>query len=329
MTITAEKSWGNKGHTPMLLTDEEDNIIWCNHWVKLLFGIEEGLDHLLQLPAGRVLSNYALQARKGSGPYLFSLARDGLSMDVETEMREQETIAFKFHPVSMEWNSMLEMHRFMQDFALESGDRLNNPLTTVLNCLRFIKENAERGDTTGIPQYAEMAIRGAFSMKEFCDRILSLSEEGPCSGSFDLADTLREIMIQRECEDSLEIQGKLPLVRGCPDHARRVLSGLVNLGCQAGKEGICSVKVWSRYRRLAVVGIYPKGAQTRDLRTLTEEFYEGLGFLAARYLLSLMQAQVITDYLGDAGIRVTFVAADAKAENTCISYPSLSRAGEC
>jgi len=41
---------------------------------------------------------------------------------------------------------------------------------------------------------------------------------------------------------------------------------------------------------------------------LTEEFYGGLGLLAARYLLALMQAQLELEFMGDIGIRVTFIA---------------------
>ena len=48
---------------------------------------------------------------------------------------------------------------------------------------------------------------------------------------------------------------------------------------------------------------------------LTEEFYGGLGLMAARYLLSLMQAQIVLNYMGDVGIQVTFLTGDAGFAN--------------
>lgn len=309
------KHWGNNQLTPMLLIDEANYVIWRNHWAEWLFRIDKDKYHLLQLPAGETLAGYADRIRESNDPSLFSLNIEGFAIDVEAGRLGQRVIAFKFHPVALSRDSMLEMHKFMQDFALEAGDRVNNPLTTVLNCLQMMKQDAERGDTTNIPFYAEMAIREAFVMKEFGDWVRRLSEEPPCQEGFDLLSVLKEVLERRACEQSLQVIGEIPLVIGCPDHARSVLGGLVNLSRQAATGGLCSVTVCKRRRHLVTVEIKPQGAQVRDLRMLTEEFYGGLGLLAARYLLTLMQAQIIMDFMGDVGIRVTFLAADARLED--------------
>ncbi|MDD2283517.1 MAG: hypothetical protein PHD92_09065 [Eubacteriales bacterium] len=307
------KFWGNKQLTPMLLIDEANYIYWHNRWAEWLFRIDTDRYHLLQLPAGDTLAGYADSVRKGNDPSLFSLDFEGLAIDVEASRLTNREIAFKFHPVAMSRDSMLEMHKFMQDFALEAGDRVNNPLTTVLNCLQMIRQDAEKGDLASIPLYAEMAIREAFVMKEFGDWVRRLSEEPFCQGVFDLLPVLEEVLERRACEQFLQVIGDIPPVRGCPDHARTVLGGLVNLSRQAAAEGLCSVIVCNRRRHLVTVEINSKGAQVRDLRMLTEEFYGGLGLMAARYLLSLMQAQIVLNYMGDVGIQVTFLTADALA----------------
>ena len=69
------------------------------------------------------------------------------------------------------------------------------------------------------------------------------------------------------------------------------------------------------FRSLVIVEINANQTQVKDLRMLSEEFYGGLGLLAARYLLALMQAQLEMEFMSDVGIRVTFVIANPFAEN--------------
>ncbi|MGI6363235.1 MAG: hypothetical protein ACOX21_05730 [Bacillota bacterium] len=293
---------------PMFLTDEADYIIWSNRLAKWLFSIDKKRNRLVQLPAGESLAIYADRVRQGHEPLLFSLTLEGVCIDVEINSVGEGEIAFKFHPVAMTRDSTLEMHKFMQDFALEAGDRVNNPLTTVLNCLQLIKRDAEAGSTANISLYAERALREAFIMKDFGEWVRRLSEEPPCHDVFDLVQILVEVLTRRACEQYLHVQGDIPPVKGCSEHARVILGGLVNLCRQASSTRTCSITVHTRRRNLVVVEICPQGTQVRDLRMLTSEFYGGLGLMAARYLLALMQAQIIVGFMGNTGIRVTFLA---------------------
>lgn len=297
---------------PMFLTDEADYIIWSNRLAKWLFNINKKRNRLLQLPAGESLAIYADRVRQGHDPSLFSLTLEGTCVDVEINSVGDGEIAFKFHPVAMTRDSTLEMHKFMQDFALEAGDRVNNPLTTVLNCLQLIKRDAEAGSTANICLYAERALREAFIMKDFGEWVRRLSEESPCQDTFDLVQVLKEILTRRACEQSLHVNGEIPLVKGCSEHARVILGGLVNLCRQASSTRTCAITVHTRRRNFVAVEICPEGTQVRDLRMLTSEFYGGLGLMAARYLLALMQAQIIVGFMGDTGIRVTFLAGFAR-----------------
>lgn len=279
---------------------------------KWLFNINKKRNRLVQLPAGESLAIYADRVRQGHEPLLFSLTLEGVCIDVEINSVGEGEIAFKFHPVAMTRDSTLEMHKFMQDFALEAGDRVNNPLTTVLNCLQLIKRDAEAGSTANICLYAERALREAFIMKDFGEWVRRLSEESPCQDTFDLVQVLKEILTRRACEQSLHVNGEIPLVKGCSEHARVILGGLVNLCRQASSTRTCAITVHTRRRNFVAVEICPEGTQVRDLRMLTSEFYGGLGLMAARYLLALMQAQIIVGFMGDTGIRVTFLAGFAR-----------------
>lgn len=299
---------GNMQQTPMFLTDQSDHIIWSNRWAKWLFNIDKKHNYLLQLPAGESLAVYADKVRQGHDPSLFSLILEGVTVDVEINSVSHGEIAFKFHPVAMTRHSTLEIHKFMQDFALEAGDRVNNPLTTVLNCLQLIKRDAEAGSTANISLYADRALREAFVMKDFGEWVRRLSEEPPCQETFDLVQMLKDILARRACEQSLLVNEDIPLVKGCVEHAREILGGLVNLCRQASATRACSVTVRPRRNNLVAVEISPQGTQARDLRMLTSEFYGGLGLMAARYLLALMQAQMVIGFMGDTGIRVTFLA---------------------
>jgi hypothetical protein len=306
---------GKKQLTPMLLVDNANYIVWRNQWAEWLFQLSSDNYHLMQLPVGDVLAGYADKFRIDNGPSLFSVNINGLIMDVEASMiKKRDLISLKFHAVSLSRASMLEMHKFMQDFALEAGDRVNNPLTTVLNCLHMIRRDIENEDFSNISLYTELAIREAFVMKEFGDWVRRLSEEPPSLGAFDLVAVLKEIMERRACEEVLQVKGEIPLVRGCPEHARTVLGGLVNLIRQANVDGRFSVVVCHRFSQLVTVEINALESRVKDLRMLTEEFYGGLGLLAARYLLSLMQAQIEMEYLGDVGMRITFLQANSQGQ---------------
>lgn len=307
MTVDDEKCCCYRQMTPALIVNGSNKVIWRNRWAELLFKIAQGEKHLGQLPDGDAMTAYAERVRKDENSSLLRLNRAGMAIDVEARRQGIESIMFKFHPAALLWDSMLEMHKFMQDIALAAGDRINNPLTTVLNCLELIREGAERGKTKDIPLFAEMAIREAYSMKDFGDWVRRLSEEPPCTEAFDLVAVIREILVRRNCEESLIINKDIPLVKGDCGHASSVLGGLVNLCRQADESGQCWVKICYCRQPLVTLEITPRGPQVRDLRMLTEEFYGGLGLLAARYLLSQMQAQMILDYMGDVGIRVTFL----------------------
>lgn len=302
------KLMGDKQLIPSFLVDKANYVVWSNRWAKRLFNIDKKRKCLLQLPAGESLAVYASSVRHGIGPNLFSINLEDVTVDVEISRVGQGEIAFKFHPVAMSRSSMLEMHRFMQDFALETGDRVNNPLTTVLNCLQLIKRDAQAGSTANISHYVDKALREAFVMKDFGEWVRRLSEEPPCQEAFDLVQILKEVLVRRACEQSLQVNDDIPLVRGCPEHTRDIMGGLINLCRQASSTKSCSVIVSNRRPSLVVVEIYPQGTQVRDLRMLTTEFYGGLGLMAARYLLALMQAQIIMGFMGETGIKVTFLA---------------------
>lgn len=296
---------GDQDLSPMFVVDRKDEVVWRNRWAELLFGNGNTAGHLLQLPAGKALCGYAKQVRAGQAPIVFSIEQQGLALDLEAEKLSEDRIAFRFYPVTMVWGSMLEMNKIMQDFARETAERVNNPLTTILNALEMIRNRAKTADTL---RYAEMAIREADSMRRFGDWVRRLSEEPPCLGDFDLVAALGDVLAERACAESLRVIGDIPRVRGCSEHARVIFGGLVNLCRQAAVGGECSVLVVSRCRQLIAVRLAPRGPRVRNLRLLTEEFYGGLGLLAARYLLALMQAQMTTDLMA-VGIQVTFTAA--------------------
>jgi len=307
---------GKKQLTPMLLVDTANYIVWRNQWAEWLFQLDLDNYHLMQLPAGDVLAGYADKYRNYSGPSLLNVNINGLNMDVEaSRIEKRDLISLKFHAIALSQASTLEMHKFMQDFALEAGDRVNNPLTTVLNCLHMIRRDIENEDFSSISLFTELAIREAFVMKSFGDWVRRLSEEPPCLGAFDLVAVLTEVMEMRACEKFLQVKGEIPLVRGCPEHARTVLGGLVNLIRQANVDGCISVVVRHRFSRLVTVEINALESRVKDLRMLTEEFYGGLGLMAARYLLALMQAQIEMEYLGDVGMRITFLQAESYSKS--------------
>lgn len=307
--------WGDKQLTPMLLIDEEDNIVWSNRWATWLFQVNLKEKNLRQLPTGERLAEYAAWVRKYNAPSLTKAVVKGLSLDVEGRPTGEDSphLILKFHTQFMSRTTMLEMHKFMQDFALEAGDRVNNPLTTVLNCLNMIQRDLQLGKADKLETYVELAIREAHVMKEFGDWVRRLSEEPPFREEFDLLPVLEEVLDRRNCLHHLVVQGEIPLVRGSAEHAALVLGGLVNLMRQASNR-VFSVKVACPDQRLVTVEINSTQGQGKDLRMLSEEFYGGLGLLAARYLLSLMQAQLELEFMGDIGVRVTFINSSSEIE---------------
>lgn len=310
--------WGNKQLTPMLLVNGANQITWRNQWADWLFRIDLGNNDLRHLPAGDVLADYADQVRKYTAPSVISVNVNDLCLDIEGRRTGKDDpaghIILKFHTRYLSRASMMELHKLMQDFALEAGDRVNNPLTTVLNCLHLIERDLQTGNTEKIQTYLELATREAFVMKSFGDWVRRLSEEDPTREVFDLIPVLEEVLDRRGCEKYLDVIGLVPHVKGCSEHAAMILGGLVNLMRQATGDQPFKVKVAARDEHLITVLINSSYAQVKDLRMLSEEFFGGLGLLAARYLLSLMQAQLELEYNGDVGIRVTFVSASAVVE---------------
>lgn len=302
--------WGNKQITPMLLVDDKDQITWRNSWADWLFQNNLRSNDLRQLPAGAILADYAEEVRNNCAPPILSTDFNDLSLDIEGSRVSNGTGGFvilKFHTRFMSRASMMEMHKFMQDFALEAGDRVNNPLTTVINCLHMIERDVKAGNTEKIQTYLELAIREAFVMKSFGDWVRRLSEEPPAGQAYLLIPVLEEVLARRGCEESLEVIGDIPPVKGNAEHAGLVFGGLVNLVRQASGKSPFYLRVHAR-GELVSVEIGTAHSRVKDLRMLAEEFYGGLGLLAARYLLALMQAQLDMEYKGDVGIRVTFIA---------------------
>lgn len=311
--------WGNKQLTPMLLVDDNNQITWRNPWADWLFRIDLGINHLRQLPAGDVLAGYADEVRKYNAPPILTVNINDLNLDIEGRMTVDHSprmVILKFHTRYLSRASMMEMHKFMQDFALEAGDRVNNPLTTVINCLHMIEREVKEGRTEKIQTYLELAIREAFVMKSFGDWVRRLSEESPSREAFALIPVLEEVLVRRGCEGCLEVDEEIPPVRGNAEHVGLIFGGLVNLIRQATGKGVFSLRTSVR-GSLVTVEINTAQARVKNLRMLSEEFYGGLGLLAARYLLSLMQAQLEMEFNGDVGIRVTFVTAKSEVERSC------------
>lgn len=303
--------WGDKQLAPMLFVNAQQRIVWHNRWAKWLFQSSLGNKDLRQLPAGKELAAFAARVRKYRDSLLTRIAIDDLVLDVEGRMMgngNSDLTVLKFHTPFLSRGAALELHKLMQDFALEAGDRVNNPLTTVLNCLNLILRDVRANRTDRLETYVELAIREAHVMKEFGDWVRRLSEEPPLRDGFNLLPVLTEVLDRRNCLHLLDAGEDIPPVQGCPDHARIVLGGLVNLMRQASEDQAFTVRVRPRGRTLVTVEINTQKSQVKDLRMLTEEFYGGLGLLAARYLLALMQAQLELEFMGDIGIRVTFIA---------------------
>lgn len=260
---------------------------------------------------GEILADYADMVRKYTEPPVINVSIFDMVFDVEGRMMgddpSSQLMMLKFHTQYLSRATMLEMHKFMQDFALETGDRVNNPLTTVINCLHMMERGLGNEDEAKLRNYVELAIREAYVMKGFGDWVRRLSEEAPTREVFDPVPVLKKVLDRRNCLDSLVLAGPIPKVRGCAEHAALVLGGLVNLIRQASGKSPFTVTIAPRDCRLVTVEINTSASQVKDLRMLSEEFYGGLGLLAARYLLSLMQAKLELEYRGDVGVRVTFV----------------------
>jgi hypothetical protein len=300
--------WGNKQLTPMVLLDENDVVTWRNKWADWLFKFDISNSNLKQLSAGDILTDYSAMVRKYTDPPLINTIINGMALDVEGRILVDEPsrpLILKFHTPYLPRVAMLEMHKFMQDFALETGDRVNNPLTTVINCLHILERQV--GNDSLMQNFLELAIREAYVMKEFGDWVRRLSEEAPTREVFDLVSVLEEVLDRRGCSEVLQVTDAIPRVMGSAEHSLVVLGGLVNLMRQASATEPFWVKVLPRDRHMVTVEINSKQTRVKDLRMLSEEFYGGLGLLAARYLLSLMQAQLELEFMGDVGIRITFL----------------------
>lgn len=308
--------WGNKQLTPMLLIDEDCNISWHNRWAAWLFKTELSNKNLRQLPTGDRLAVHAAKVREYNAPSVIQIIINGLSLDVEGRLMDESSnlMILKFHTRYLSRPSMLEMHKFMQDMALETGDRVNNPLTTVLNCLNMIQMDLKNNKTEKLETYVELAIREAHAMKDFGDWVRRLSEEPPFGAQFNVLSVMKKVLDRRNCLHYLEAEEDLPLAKGSADHAALVMGGLVNLVRQACGDKDFAVKITTHEQSLIIVEINAPQSRVKDLRMLSEEFYGGLGLLAARYLLSLMQAQLELEFMGDIGVRVTFVSSTVAIE---------------
>jgi len=298
----------------MVLVDETNHIAWSNEWAEWLFRIKLGNNDLRQLSSGEIIMDYTNMVRKYSAPPVLNVSINGIHTDIEGRMMEDNLVILRFHTRYMSRASMLELRKLMQDVALETGDRVNNPLTTVLNCLHMLQrdlgQNNDKAQT-----YIELAIREANVIQGFGEWVRRLSEEPPCREEFDLIEVIQETLDRRGCLDALELVGEIPLVKGCAEHAALVLGGLTNLIRQASSDKDFTVTLSSPEKHMVTVFIDSQHSRVKDLRMLTEEFYGGLGLLAARYLLALMQAQLDLEFLGDVGIRVTFLTANAVVED--------------
>lgn len=307
-------SWGDKQMTPILLVDDNNNIAWFNRWAIWLFQVNLKNKNLRQLSAGKRIAEYAAGVRKYNAPSLADVNVKGLALDVEGRPLDEDSpyLILKFHTRYLSRPAVWEMHKLMQDFALEAGDRVNNPLTTVLNCLNMIQRDIQLGKSDKLETYIELATREAHVMKDFGDWVRRLSEEPPCQEDFDVIAALQEVLYRRNCLHQLKVFGEIPRVRGSAEHATLVLGGLVNLMRQACHDELFTVKVACPEQKLVAVEINTAHGRVTDLRMLSEEFYSGLGLLAARYLLSLMQAQLELEFMGDIGIRIIFVTPSAE-----------------
>lgn len=309
MTVDDDKFGYCRQMAPIVIVDGSNQVIWRNHWAESFFGIVPGAKNFGQLVNGEDMTAYAEKVRRGERLPHIRFTHTGMIFDVEAHHYALNEIVYTFHPTVLLWDSMLEMHKFMQDFALATGDKINNPLTTVLNCLQLIRSCAAEGRNEAIPHYVGMAMREALAMKDFSDWVRRLSEEPLSTEVFDLVTVLKGILANKDFHATLQVAGDVPFVIGDSKHASSVLGSLVNL-CQQrmGKDG-CNVKVFRLWQSLVTVEISPHDPQIYDLRMLIGGFYGGLGLLAVRYLLSQMQAQITLDYKGES-IRVTFLSED-------------------
>lgn len=295
---------GSNRQRPMLLADQDDTIIWHNDWATWLFSNPDLENtNLRQLEQGDVLAEYAARVRSYQCPDAIRLGINTVCLEI-TATLETYGVLFRFHPILLTRPGMLDAHNLMQDFARETGDRVNNPLTTVLNCLHLLQQEIT---TDPARHYLELAIREGYAMKDFGDWVRRLSEEPPALGNFDLVETLRYLLERRGGIWRLEVFSDVPLVRGNEDNAKQVLGGLINLIRQAGGRVPYVIQVDRWADGTVVVEMGSEAPRVKDIRMLSEEFYGGLGLMAARYLLSLMQAHLELDYKSGVGIRVSFL----------------------
>lgn len=298
---------GSNRQRPMLLADNGDTVIWHNDWATWLFSnpIVENTN-LRQLEQGELLADFAAKVRNSQRPGETWTDINSVCVEIAATL-EEGGVLFHFHPVILTRPGMWDSHNLMLDFARETGDRVNNPLTTVLNCLHLLQREIT---TDPARHYLELAIREGYRMKDFGEWVRRLSEEPPALGSFNLVETLRYLLERRGGAWRLEVLADIPPVRGSLDNALQVLGGLINLIRQAGGRVPYRVQVDRWVDGTVVVELSSEAPRVKDIRMLSEEFYGGLGLMAARYLLSLMQAHLELDYRSGVAIKLSFLVAD-------------------
>ncbi|MTI95122.1 MAG: HAMP domain-containing histidine kinase [Firmicutes bacterium] len=306
--------WGTHKQTPMLLLDFNNIIIWHNKWSAWLF--EQPLQevNIRQLQSGDILEDFISLVRKHQQPPMLSMTMCDVPFQVSGQLIQREdgeVVLLKWHMNFLSTASMLEVYRMMQDFALEAGDRVNNPLTTVLNCLHMLKRSVPESNPNF--NFLELALREATTMQEFGNYVRRLSNELPVMDTFDLVATIRDAMDRRGLMDwELAIPEAVPPVIGALEHAKVVLGGFISLVKQATGNSPGRVSIAQTSEGRVSVVIAAGEGRVRDLRMLSEEFYGGLGLMSARYLLTLMQAHLDLDYGDGNAVQIAFVPGATK-----------------
>lgn len=297
--------WLKSQKVPMLAADKDGRIIWHNQWCAWLYGISLDKLKVTDLPNGHTLAAHLSAVRSQvPGPLPLRTVIRGAEIEVVGyNIVNTSQVLLRFHIYRHCPDTILHVHKLMQDFALETGDRVNNPLLTVMNCMQMVLNKLPDGPER---HYLELALREANVMKEFGDWVRRLSEETPVMSHFNLVATINDCLFRRGGLYDFTVEENIPPVIGDQENASMVLGGLINLVRQAAGREKYFVTI-SREESFVHLDLDCQGSDVKDLRMLSEEMYGGLGLMAARYLLAMMHAHLELDYRSDTGVRVTFV----------------------
>jgi nitrogen-specific signal transduction histidine kinase len=298
--------WLKSQKVPMLAVDQDGQIIWHNQWCTWLYGISLEKLKVTDLPNGHTLAAHisAVRSQAPSPPLPLRTVIRGIEIEVVGySIGATSQVLLRFHIYRHRPDTILHLHKLIQDFALETGDRVNNPLLTVMNCMQLVLNKLPDGPER---HYLELAQREANAMKEFGDWVRRLSEETPVMGHFNLVDTINHCLFRRGGAYEFTVEQNIPPVIGDQENASMVLGGLINLVRQAAGHRKYYITI-SREDAFVHLDLDCEGSDVKDLRMLSEEMYGGLGLMAARYLLAMMHAHLELDYRSDTGVRVTFI----------------------